>query len=359
MKNRVELCIDLARIAANYRKIAAAAMPCLPLPVIKADAYNMGAVRVGKTLREAGASRLLVATLNEAMEIKECGLPIQIVGSILPHEIPTAVAEGITCPANDLSYARMLSAEAVRQNKTVTCHIQIDTGMGRDGIPVAGAAVVIAEILNLPGVEVAGIYSHFPGAVPGYDEFTNRQIKAFKELLSSLNYKFSYIHFGGGDGANFPETFHAPFTHCRAGLAMYGLGSTAASLNLEPVFTLKSVIAQVRQLPGGTSIGYSFTHHLKNDTRVGTVAIGYADGMPLALSNRGRVIVHGKPCPILGRVSMDYVNIDLSAVPETQPGDEVICLGNGITVDEWAEFKQTHPHEILCALGRRAVKTYR
>ncbi len=359
MSSRAELVIDLSTIAANYRKIAEYAAPCIPVPVVKADAYNMGAVQVARALKNVYAPFLMVATLNEALELRSVGLPLQIVGGILPHEIRTAIAARVTCPVNDLQAAQRISAEAESQKEKVNVHIQIDTGMGRDGIPVAEAASAIRDICALPRLVCSGIYSHFPGALPEFGEYTNDQISKFKMLLGGLDRRFDFVHFGGSDGVgHYAEILKPPFTHCRAGLALYGLGPSAKVLNLQPVISLKSGLAQIRTLPGGSSIGYSFTHRLDRERRVGTVAIGYADGLPLALSNRGEVIVRGKRCRILGRVSMDYTNIDLSEVPDAEVGDEVICLGGGITVDDWAAAKQTHPHEILCSLGRRLTRSY-
>jgi alanine racemase len=359
MNSRAELVIDLTAVTGNYRRIAGFTAPCIPLPVVKADAYCLGAKRIGRALSDAGAPLLLVATLEEALELREAGLPVQIVGGILPHEIRTAVEAGVVCPVNDLQLARLISAEAEALGRKACIDIQIDTGMGRDGIRCAEADAVIRAIRKLPGLDCRGIYSHFPGALPEFKEYTHAQIASFKALLARVEPGFQFMHFGGSDGiGNFPEIHQAPFTHCRTGLALYGLGSSAKILGLTPAVSLRATLAQVRELPGGANVGYNFTHCLGGDCRVGTVALGYADGLPLALSNRGEVVIRGRRCRILGRISMDYVNVDLSGLPEAAPGDEVICLGDGIAVDDWAAAKGTHPHEILCSLGRRLSRRY-
>ena len=359
MNARAELVIDLNAVAGNYRRIAAFAAPCIPLPVVKADAYRLGAVTIGRTLVEAGAPLLLVATLDEALELRKAGLPAQIVGGVLPHEIADAVSEQVVCPVNELALARLISAEAEKRNCQASVDIQIDTGMGRDGIRCAEAESEIRRIRALPGLLVRGIYSHFPGALPEFASYTHTQISSFIALLGRLEQRFRFVHFGGSDGiGHFPDILRPPFTHCRTGLALYGLGATAEVLGLKPALSLKSTLVQVRKLPCGSNVGYNFTHRLDGDCRVGTVSIGYADGLPLALSNRGEVVVRGRRCRILGRISMDYVNIDLNGVPDAEPGDEVICLGDGITIADWADAKQTHPHEVLCSLGHRLVRRY-
>lgn len=356
MKARVQLEVDLTAITDNYQKIAAHVAPCVVLPVIKYDGYNMGALRVAKTLKKAGASRFFTATANEALELCKHGFEVQIAGNVAPFEIPDLINAGVICPINSLDGAHLLNAEAARQKKRVEVHFQVDTGMGRDGIPLDKAQRTIDEARKLPWLNCTGIYSHFPGALPEFSAFTKRQIIELKKISQ----KWQCIHWGGSDGmANYNTTTQAPFTHCRVGLALYGLGSAAMILDLKQVFTLKSTLVLIRELPAGSNIGYNFIHTLKQRTRVGTVAIGYADGLPIALSNCGEVIIHGHRCPIIGRVSMDYITVDLNGVPAIAVGDEVVCLNSEITATDWAELKQTHSHEILCSLGNRIKRIYK
>jgi alanine racemase len=129
-----------------------------------------------------------------------------------------------------------------------------------------------------------------------------------------------------------------------------------------PVLTLKTRLTAIRTLPAGTGIGYGHTYRLHHATRVGTVSAGYADGLPLALSNRGYLLIHGVPCPVIGRLSMDYTTVSLESVPEAQVGDEVVCLGgtgiHALTVEDWAALKNTHPYEIICSFGNRVQRRY-
>lgn len=356
MNTRIQLEIDLTTIVANYKKIVSHVAPCAVLPVLKHNAYNMGALKIAEVLKNAGALHFITATAEEALELCAQGFNVQIVGNILSFEIPVLIRAGVICPINSLEGARLLNSEAARQKKRVEVNFQIDTGMGRDGILLTEAQQTIEEARKLPWLHCSGIYSHFPGALPQFADFTQRQIANLKKIGRD----WPCIHLGGSDGmVNYNETTRAPFTHCRVGLALYGLGSAETQLNLKQVFTLKSMLALIRELPAGSNIGYNFSHTLKQKTRVGTVAIGYADGLPLALSNCGEVIIHGQRCPIIGRVSMDYITVDLNGVPEAKVGDEVICLNSEITANDWAELKQTHQHEILCSLGTRIKRIYK
>ena len=164
---------------------------------------------------------------------------------------------------------------------------------------------------------------------------------------------------------NFPESTRPPFTLARCGINMYGYydNSVQQSMQLAPVVELKTRLAAVRTLRAGASIGYGRMHRLLRDTRVGTIAAGYADGLPLALSNRGYVLVRGRLCPVLGRISMDYTTISLDDVPEAVPGDEVVCFGRQgdrfLPLEEWAQLKGTHAYELLCSIGTRVRRVYR
>ena len=363
--NRVVLEINLAEIKNNFRKILAGTSPANVTAVVKANAYGLGAVTVAGTCRDAGADSLAVADLNEALELKGVGLPIMVLGSMLPAEIPFAVENDIIIPINSLECARKISTEAVRQNKHAQFQILLDTGMGRLGIPVRKALEEIQDIMKLPNINCVGIYSHFPTADTPGNDYTLKQIANFKTLISGLkdeNISFPNIHTANSDAVNnYPQAFTAPFNRVRAGLSMYGY-TDPSILGLKPVLAVKSKLTLVRTLPAGSSIGYGRTHSLKHETRLGTIVGGYADGIPLALSNQGAVLIRGKKCPILGRISMDYSTVDLNAVPDAECNDEVVLIGKQdseyISLQNWVESKNTHAHDILCGLVSRAKCVY-
>ena len=198
------------------------------------------------------------------------------------------------------------------------------------------------------------------------DPFTKRQIKLFKEIVSAAEkegFRFRKVHISASDGINnFPETAKKPFTVVRTGINLHGSSDPYGrkALKVEPVLSLKTRVAQIRELPAGTTLGYGRTWCLNAPTKVATISAGYADGLPLALTNRGFVFIGGKRCKIIGRISMDYTTVDVSEVRNVKPGDEVICFGkcgkDSITPDDWAALKGTHAYDIICSLGNRVQR---
>lgn len=365
---RVWLDIDLDKLCRNLARIRERVVPCGVIAVLKADAYGLGVEPIARALARAGVAGFAVAEPREALRLTGIGLPVQILGGILPDEIPATVAAGVIHPIDSLATARRISAEAGRQGRTVECHFLVDTGMGRLGLLAAGAAPAIAAACALPGLDCRGIYSHFPVAYRAGEEYTLGQISAFRRLLDELagkGIRFAKIHIANSDAINnFPQAFEPPFNMVRTGINLHGSFDSEGlrALHLEPILSLKTRLVAIRDLPAGMRLGYGLTHRLGEDTRVGTVAAGYADGLPLALSNRGYLIVRDTLCPVLGRVSMDYVTVSLAQVPDAAVGDEVLCLGGegpvAVTVDQWAQLKGTHPYEIICSFGTRVERRY-
>lgn len=366
---RVWLEVDLSRLKDNYKKIRDYVQPAGVIGVLKANAYGIGVSPAAKALTEAGVSGFGVAELREAAELVRFGLPVQILGGILDDEIPEAVTKGIILPITDRASAEEISREAVKQNTTAPVEILIDTGMGRLGMLPEEAEEAVPDMAALPGINIGGIYSHFPIAYRGEEEaFNALQIERFTGLLKKLEGRgitFRKIHIANSDGVNnIPASCSPPFTHVRVGLNLHGSFESEGrrSIALSSIFTLKTRLVSIRTLPAGTSIGYGRTYTLRQPAKVGIIAAGYADGLPLALSNRGYVLIHGRPCPVLGRVSMDYTTISLEHAPEAVRGDEVVCLGkdkgNEITVEEWARLKGTHAYDIICSFGSRVSRRY-
>ncbi len=367
-ESRVSLEIDLNKVRNNFLKIREAVSPCSVTAILKANAYGLGTAGVASALFRVGACSFGVAEINEALELKQLGARVRILGNLLPNEIAPAVANNVICPINDYQTAAMISREAVARQRTAECQFLIDTGMGRLGLPVAVALNEISRIIKLPNLSFSGIYSHFPVAYQGEDNYTSLQMQKFKELLQRLaarNIKFKEIHMANSDAVNnFPESCGSPFNGVRIGLNLYGFfdNDVRRSLDLEPVLELKTRLAAVRRLPAGSCIGYGRTHRLLKDTLVGTVAAGYADGLPLALSNRGYLLIGGQLCPILGRVSMDYTTVSIDNVPNARCGDEVVCIGqqndNAIPLEHWSQLKGTHAYDLLCSIGSRVKRVY-
>jgi alanine racemase len=364
---RLRLQIDLRAVVANFRSIARCVKPAQVLAVLKADGYGLGAIPLAKALERAGAQRFGVAEIGEAVQLKNTvGKPVQILGALLQEEVPLAVKHGIICPVGDTETAQQLSREALRQKRKVKVHLKLDTGMGRLGFPAGITTHELFKVLSLPGLEWEGIYSHFSNANQPRHPHSRQQIAEFKQRLSELKdagFSFPLIHMANSDGINnFPGAY---FNLVRTGINLYGvfdlLGHRA--YRLRPSLTWTSRLIARRKLEKGASIGYGCTHILKKATWVGTIPAGYADGIPLAASSKGHVLIRGVRCPILGRVSMDYLTIDLSPVPKAQKGDSVVLVGRSgqqeITVEDWARLKGTHPYDIICSLGARVQREWK
>ena len=350
-------------IARNFKRMSEHASGCALMAVLKANAYGLGVEPIAECLKQAGAAAIGVTSVQEALPLLRLGLSIWIVSALLPDEAPVAVELGLVSAVADIDTAKRLSAEALRQGKTALAHAVIDTGMGRVGFQLTEAVEAIAGICALPGLQITGLGSHFPDAA-GDSSFSNEQVDEFIKVVNSLEKRgltFAWRHMANSDALHaVPRALVPPFNMARTGLNLYGMfaPTTDSSLHLEPVMSFKTRLIAARRLSAGRSIGYCRTHRLTQDTTVGTLALGYADGLPFALANRGFVLIRGAKCPILGRVSMDYTTVSLENVPDAQPGEEVTCLGPGVPITGWAELKGTIPYEIFCAIGRRVERRY-
>ena len=372
MKRRVCVEISLDALRRNYEKIAAHVRPANVLCVLKANAYGLGVGDYARALANTDCAGFGVAEPFEALELKavlkKLGVEkdVQILSSILPDEIPAMVKAGVTLPIIDLETAKLISSAAVKQRRTAKVHIKLDTGMGRLGILVADAPAVVREVKRLPGLDVEGVFSHFPMAYDPENPFTMRQVELFKGFLATAKgdgTEFRKVHIAASDAINnFPVCAKPPFTMVRTGINLHGSfdPNGRKALKVEPVLTLKTRVAQVRNLPAGTTLGYGRTWCLKEPTRIATISAGYADGLPLALTNRGHVLINGAVCPVVGRISMDYTTVDVSGVKDVKAGDEVVCLGasgrHSVTPDDWARLKGTHAYDIICSLGARVQR---
>ena len=369
MKRRVWVEIDMGALKRNYSRIAAHVRPAKVLCVLKANAYGLGVADYARALAATDCAGFGVAEPFEALELRKAlgslGVEkdVQILSSILPDEIPDMVKAGVTLPAIDVETARLISSAAVRQKKTAKVHLKLDTGMGRLGVPVADAVEALREIAALPGLDLEGVFSHFPMAYDPEDPFTARQIAAFRDFLAEAareGVSFRRVHIAASDAINnFPQCAKSPFNMVRTGINLHGSFDPYGRkvLKVEPVLALKTRVAQVRDLPAGTTLGYGRTWCLRERTRIATISAGYADGIPLALTNRGHVLINGAVCPVVGRISMDYTTVDVSGAPGVKAGDEVVCLGrsgrHSVTPDDWARLKGTHAYDIICSFGTR------
>jgi alanine racemase len=359
-RNTLSIRLDL--IQKNYKSICRFVAPLKVMAVLKANAYGLGAVPIAEALKLVGCRRVGVADIDEALELATTELEVQILGDLIDSEFSQVVSKGFIAPVTSYSQAKKLSSEALLQKKTVKVHFLIDTGMGRLGMPQGKAYEEIMKCKSLPNLECEGIYSHFPHAYVDAS-FSSNQLKEFSQLVSRLkeaDVDFDSVHIANSDGIhNVGDSTNEPFGMVRTGINLFGYFDLEGQqqFDLHQVLELKSKLVSVRELAAGSTIGYGRTYRLDKKTKIGTVAIGYADGMPVNLSNNGSLIVDGQRCPIVGRVSMDYTTIDLSGV-SAEPGDDVLCLGKDLDVDEWALKSGTINYDVICSIGARVKRVY-
>lgn len=358
--------IDLDALANNVRALKRIVGSAVTLfAVVKANAYGHGAVQVARTALLNGAEHIAVASLSEALELRNAGIaaPILVMSYTPAQMVRQAVTEQITLTLYDLELARAYDRAARTAGGKLRVHVKVDTGMGRLGVLAAEAVTFFRALLPLSHLEVEGIYTHFAAADDDRD-YTMEQIATFKKVIAPLRasgINFRYIHAANSAGTLLTSAAH--FNAVRVGLAMYGLSPSAevpVPKNFAPVMAWKTMVAQVKTLPPGHSVGYGRTYVTERETRIAVIPVGYSDGLRRAPQNWGYVLVHGQPAPILGRVSMEKTTLDVSHLPDVAIGDEVVLLGRQgeleLTADEVAGRLGTISYEVVCAIVPRAPR---
>lgn len=340
------------------------------MAVVKANAYGHGLVPTAQILLEAGVDALGVACLEEALELKGAGVnvPIILLGPSLPDQAEEIVHHQIQCVVSDGQMVRALSKFAQRWEKPAEVHLKVDTGMTRQGALVDRVPELLDDIIYSPGVHLKGICTHFASA-DSDPEYTEYQFQQFKKVISWFKEDPSppLFHCANSSATLLSPQFHLDMVRC--GLLVYGINPfykapTKGYLhpNLRPALSLKARIALVKEVPAGQKVGYGCTYTTRRPTRIALVPLGYGDGLPWQLSNRGNVLLRGQRAPILGRVSMDQFTVDVTDIPGVQVGDEVVLLGpqgqEEQTVHHLAEDAGLIPHVVLANLGARLRRSY-
>ncbi|MGL4854171.1 MAG: alanine racemase, partial [Lentisphaeria bacterium] len=366
MISRVWLEINLEAIKHNYDQVCVLSRPLEVMAVLKANAYGLGAKAIVKALVERGLRFVGVAEISEALALQGFNIDVQILGGLLPSEIVQAVELGIILPVTDFETAKVISEEAILQKKIVRGQFLIDSGMGRLGIH-GNFIDEIKKVKSLPNMDLIGIYSHFPSAYEDH-QFSLGQVDFMVKLITDLEAEgisFKYRHMANSDGINnIAEALLPPFNMVRTGINLYGVNELQGNSmkNLIPAISLKSKIVSIRKIEAGKTIGYGRTYRLPKETLVATICAGYADGVPLACSNRGWVIINNTLCPIIGKISMDYITVSLETCPQSKVGDEVILIGKSldyeISVEQWAHQMGTSPYHVICSFGNRVSRDY-
>lgn len=361
--------IDLDALKHNFEEIKKATTPGTGiLAVVKADAYGHGALETAKTLIDAGAAGLCLATIDEAVELRKHGIdvPMMTLGFTDPSRFKDAVRFDVEQAVYSYEIAEKLSEEAVKAGKTCKIHIKLDTGMGRIGFKTDGTETdEIVKACKLPGLEPYGVFSHFAVADTDDDEYTNRQYELFMKQIGELESKG--IHFAKKHICNSAGILRFPNMHLdlvRAGIILYGLmppgcPEPAVKIDLKPVMNWYAKVIHVKTVPAGTSVSYGRHFKAEKQTEVTTVGIGYADGLSRRLSNGFELIIGGKKCPIIGNICMDMCMVDTTDL-EVRPkiGDKVIVFGSQRSADELAEALGTINYEITCDVGKRVRRLY-
>lgn len=369
--------IDLDAAAHNYQAIREAMRPGVKMCcVVKADAYGHGAEQLAHLYERLGAQWLAVSNLEEAIQIRACGvgLPILILGYTPPTEAKKLAELNIAQAILSEKYAVQLDHEAAAAGVRVRAHIKLDTGMSRIGFVYQEPArdgdslEAIKRICMLKHLLPEGIFTHFAVADEGADgeTFTRHQYQCFTgaiEKLSGEGIHFRIRHCDNSAGLmDYPEF---QLDMCRPGVILYGMmpsGKMRRQLDLQRVMRLKSVVSLVKTLPSDTSMSYGCTYRTTRETKVATVPIGYADGYPRMLSDKVDVLIRGRRAHSLGRICMDQMMVDVTDIPDVTEEDIVTLIGadekETVTADELAELVGTINYEITCGISKRVPRIY-
>ncbi|MEI6083776.1 MAG: alanine racemase [Verrucomicrobiota bacterium] len=370
--------VDLDAIRHNVAAIRQHIGPGKKLmAVVKADAYGHGLAQVAGTLMRCGVDALAVANLTEALLLRQIGgpgWPILLFGSALPFELEKIVEQNITPTISTFDEARALDAAAERmwerpsgrnlaashpegRSHKISVHVEIDTGMGRVGFWHEDAGEAIRQITALPHLQIEALYTHFPSADENLAE-TRRQLTAFLKIADHR-----YLLHAANSAAllNLPE---AHLDLVRPGLLLYGISPSVASgpdatpTDFRPALSFKARVVYVKDLAAGRSVSYGQTFVATKPMKIATIAAGYADGFSRSLSNNAHVLIAGQRCPVVGRVTMDQIMIDVTDLADVNCGDEAVFIGrqgNGeISASEVAGWEETIAWEVLCGITKTA-----
>lgn len=358
--------VDKLAIAHNVQRLKAIVGPHVALmAVVKANAYGHGALAVSTTALLNGADYLGVATVNEAIELRDAGIdaPILCLGYTPPWAVRQALRYNLALTLYDLELTRTFDRIAREMNATLKAHVKLDTGMTRLGLLPDQVTGFFRSLKNLKNIQIEGIYTHLAAAETDPD-YTEGQVRAFGDMVRMLQasgFQFQYIHAANTAGTlGYPD---AHFTMVRCGIAMYGL-APAEEFPLPddfvPAMAWKTSIAQVKTLPPGTYVGYGNTYRTRGTEKIAVIPVGYADGFRRAPFNWGDVLVSGKRVPLVGRVSMDMSMINVTGLPDVAIADEVILIGRQgeehITAAEVAEKLGTSAYEVISTILARVPR---
>jgi alanine racemase len=356
--------IDLDALADNVRLLKSQANGSALLAVVKANAYGHGAVAVARAALAAGADRLGVICVDEGEQLRRAGIaaPILVMGHTPEAEAERLVDLSLTPSVVSTQMALALKGVASGRGIEVPVHLKVDTGLNRYGVCPGDAAELGRWLRDLGGIYVEGLFTHFASADEGDKSYTMEQYRLFLAVAEQLDW-VPVRHVS--NTATLLDMPDMNLEMVRPGLGLYGCypsSQVKRSLPLRPVLSLKARVARLTSLAPGDPVSYGRTWRAPRPSLIGLVMCGYADGLPRALSNRGRVLVRGRRAPIVGRVCMDMCMVDLSDIPDVAVDDEVVIIGRQgeeeISADEVAGLCDTISYEILCGISARVPRLY-
>lgn len=339
------------------------------IAVVKANAYGHGAVPVARTALEAGAARLAVHRVGEGVELRRAGIdaPILVMGETPVDGAGLVVEWRLTPSLISMEFVQALSAHAANLGIETPVHVKVDSGMGRHGLMPDEAVDFLLALRRLPGIYLEGLYTHFATADWADQRYVHQQLDVFNGVLQALGQ--AGIHVPVVHAANSAAAMVLPearFNAVRPGIALYGMEPSSEwppVFELYPALSLKSRVSRVRELPPGTGVSYGRTYITRKFTQAALVPVGYGDGYPRSLSNRGIVLIRGRRALVIGRVCMDQFVVDATDIIGVQQGDEVVIIGmqgeQRIQAEEVAALAGTINYEITTSLLARVVRVYR
>lgn len=356
--------VNLGRLRSNIRAVQSALTPETEIIfVVKANAYGHGLLPIAQAAVQEGVSWLAVAYLDSAVKLREALPDVQllVLGHVDPAYTNVLIEKRITPVVTDTEHGLALAAAAREKGRVLDAHLKVDTGMGRLGVQWDEVTAAVEMMNRAGGLNLSGVLSHFARVEPFEPADAKDQAAKFEAILT---------HFPGDVFKHLSSsraTLYFPewdFDGVRQGIDLYGYGAsdTAGRFLTEPILEWKSRIAQVKEVPAGFAVGYYGTHTTEYSTRIATVAVGYADGYNRALSNRGDVLAGGRRCAVVGRVSMNWITIDLGPDSDVKVGDEVVLIGRQDHEEIWANelsrICRTIPYEILTSIDSSLERRY-
>ena len=359
--------VDLQVVQQNFRKIRRFVSPHVKvLTVVKANAYGHGLLPVARALMEAGTDHLAVANVVEAVALRRAGVSgkLLVLGQLLPEEAPLVVRHGLTQAIGDLGAAKALSREASLQEKPVSIHLKVDTGMGRYGVWHEEAVSLFRRLVELPGLVQEGIFTHLSSAGQNAPA-TEEQLEGFSQLIQRL--EKARLPIGIRHAANSVGMLRFPGSHwdlVRTGLLVYGVSPVKDSqpIEIRPALSLKSRVRFLKTLQPDQAVSYGGTWKAEKRSLIATIPVGYAHGYTRALSNKAQLLVRGRRAPVVGLITMEDLMCDVTDIPGAQIGDEVVLIGRQggeqVTAEELARHARTIPYEILVGLSPSIPRRY-